>query len=64
MAKQQEGEHEGGTNEGGWHARHEGVAPEGNDDEGVADPLPTEGKHVLKEEGLYEHDDDADMEAR
>ena len=64
MAKQQDSEHEGGSNQGGRHACDEGVAPKRCDDEDVADPSPPHGQQFLEEEGLYHQGDDADVESR
>ena len=64
LAEQQEGEHEGGAHQGGRQTREEGVAPEGDGDDEIADPSPTEGKHVLEGKKLEHQNDDADMEAR
>lgn len=48
LAEQQNGAHEGGAHQGGRQTREEGVAPEGDGDDEIADPSPTEGKHVLE----------------
>ena len=64
LAEQQNGEHEGGAHQGGRQTREEGVAPEGDGDDEIADPSPTEGKHVLEGKKLEHQNDDADMEAR
>ena len=64
LAEQQNGEHEGGAHQGGRQPREEGVAPEGDGDDEIADPSPTEGKHVLEGKKLEHQNDDADMEAR
>lgn len=64
LAEQQNGEHEGGAHQGGRQTREEGVAPEGDGDDEIADPSPTEGKHVLEGEKLEHQNDDADVEAR
>lgn len=63
LAEQQDGEHGGGSDEGGGEACDEGIAPKGGDDEEVADPPMADGQHVLEEEDLDEHDDDAHMKA-
>ncbi len=64
LAEQQNGAHEGGAHQGGRQTREEGVAPEGDGDDEIADPSPTEGKHVLEGKKLEHQNDDADMEAR